>query len=435
MSFLAQGMAVLAVAASAVVASGAAAQSTSGSITNAAEGGVDIFARDRGITVRERPRPEYEALGVNAGGFVVYPRIQVEAEYNDNVLSSETDEQSDTLFRIKPDVTITSDWGRHALTAFARANTSRYVDLTSENTTDWNAGASGRLDLVRDANIVIGADTGRQTESRASTNTPLLTVKPIRYDASQAYIAAATVRNRIKLSARADWRRYDFDDGLTAADVVIEQDDRDRDVSSLTGRVDYALSPATAIFVQATGNDRDYDQALAPGLSRNSSGYELLAGASFEVGAVIRGEIAGGYIEQTFDESSYETLSGFGVRGELVWMPTQLTTATFTGSRTIEDSGIVGAAGYLSTRWQGQVDHELRRNIILTGTLDYTQDDYEGLDREDNRWSGTLSATYLLNRYLGLSLSVNQAALTSSGASRGLEYDTRRVMLTLVTQF
>ena len=56
------------------------------SVSQAALAQADLssnFKRDKNVTVRQRPRPDYEAIGVKAGGFTVYPRVTLEAERNE----------------------------------------------------------------------------------------------------------------------------------------------------------------------------------------------------------------------------------------------------------------------------------------------------------------------------------------------------------------
>ena len=129
---------------------------------------------------------------------------------------------------------------------------------------------------------------------------------------------------------------------------------------------------------------------------------EVLAGANFELSNVTRGEIGVGYLRQSYDDPAFKDIEGFGARGQVEWFPTQLTTVTFTASRVIEDSGIPGSAGYINTSLGAQIDHELLRNVILTGQLAWGDDDYDTLDREDKRLRAGVSATYLLNRGVGL---------------------------------
>lgn len=419
-----------------VLATTAQAQSTSGSLRQAQNQAGDLFARDRGVSVRERARPEYEALGVPVGAFMAFPSLQIDAEHNDNIFAVATGAESDWIVRFKPELQLESGWSRHALGAYARANISRYMDFDAESFEDWGVGVSGRLDITRAANLAAGVDYASLTEPRTSSNAPASTREPISYDVTSAFLAGTRVSGRTKLSARADVRKFDYDDGLTLAGVVVDQDSRDRTITSLTGRGDYAISPATAVFVQATANTRDYSTATSLLLpARDSDGYELLAGANFEVGALARGEVAVGYIAQEFDAAVYDRIDGFGARGQLEWFPTQLTTVTATASRTIEDSGIAGSAGYLSTSVGARIDHELLRNVLLNAEVSFSSDDYEGIDREDDRRQYSVGGTYLMNRNVGLSVSASRFEQTSSGVAGGVDFAVNRLALTLVAQF
>lgn len=414
----------------------AQAQTASGAIGTAQGQSADLFARDRGVSVRERGRPEYEALGLSLGTFAVFPTLQIDAENNDNVFAVATGADSDWIVRLKPEVQIASGWSRHALSAYARANISRYQDFDAENFEDWGVGASGRLDISRAANLNAGYDYASITEPRTSSNAPASTREPISYDLASAFFAASRTSGRVKLSGRGDVREFDYQDAVTLGGTIVDQDNRDRTITSLTGRADVALSPDTALFVQAATNKRDYDTAVSGVLpARDSDGYELLAGANFEVGAVARGEIAVGYISQEFDAAAYDQIDGFGARAQLEWFPTQLTTVTGYGSRTIEDSGIVGSGGYLSSSAGLRIDHELRRNILVNVDASLSRDEYEGIDRDDDRFQVSVGGTYLLNRNLGISVAASHFEQTSGGLAAGSEFDVNRLTATLVAQF
>lgn len=399
-----------------------------------ADASANIFARDGFVTVRDRPRPDYQAIGLPVGVFTLFPRLQLDAETSDNIFADETDPQSDVIGRLRPSATLQSNWSRHSLNVFGRANTSAYADYDSEAATEWTAGGVGRLDVTRDSSITASAEAGRSVEPRTSANTPVFAREPIKYDQSKLYIAGVSTLNRVKVSGRVDFSKVDYKDGVAASNgALIEQDDRDRDILVGTGRVDYAVSPATSFFVQAAANDRSYKTIVGGVPNRSSNGYELLVGSSFELGALVRGELAVGYVEQSFDNIAYNEISGFGARGELTWAPTELTTVTFTGSRTIEDAGIVNSAGYLSTTLQAQVDHELLRNFILTGILTYGQDEFDDLSRTDDRLGASFSGTYLINRNLGVALSYSRSSRDSQAT--GLDYDLNRVVLSVISQF
>lgn len=398
------------------------------------------FRRDKNISVRERPHPEYEASGLRAGAFMIYPRLESTVEFNDNIFATETNTVSDTVFRFVPSVSINSNWSRHSVSAFGRATISRNVDTKSEDTEQYDVGVNGRLDVQRFLNVTGGLEYQRLAEPRTSQNAPDQSEDPINYNIGKANVGVEKSFNRVKLAVRGNFARYDYKNGTTTPSVfnptgIVRQDDRDRDVSAVTVRGDYAISPDTAVFLQATANKRDYnDPSTALIASRDSDGYEVLAGANFEVTRLIRGDAGVGYLSQNYDDPRFDDINGFGARVNLEWFPDELTTVSGTVERVVEDSVQFGAGGFLSSSATVQVDHELLRNVILSGTFAYSDDSFKGVDRTDKRWLAGVSGTYLMNRYIGLSLGYTYLDQSSSGLDRGREFTVQKVALSLVLQ-
>lgn len=388
----------------------------------------DLFARDRAVAVRDRPQPAYDALGIRTGGFTVFPKLQFDIVQDDNVFAAEDDRQAATTLRLRPEMVAKSNWSRHALRAHVRAAIDRNLNFDSENTTDWSLGASGRLDVVR------GADYAKSHEARTAAGADSTAQRPVAFDLTSASLGVERAKGRLRVSARAAVHRYDYRDGFTDTGAVIEQDDRDRTLFTLTGRADYALSPATAIFLQVIGDDRDYDR-MAGRPERTSSGRQTLAGVDFELGALVRGEMAAGYIRQDFEDAAFGDLDGFGGRAKLSWFPTQLTTVTAAAARTVEDTGVIGAAGALRTDLSLTVDHELLRNLILTAQATYADDAYNGLARTDRRFGAGVSAVYRINRRYGFTAGLTWLDQSSSGAARGPSYRNTRLYVGSTAQF
>jgi hypothetical protein len=88
--------------------------------------------------------------------------------------------------------------------------------------------------------------------------------------------------------------------------------------------------------------------------------------------------------------SGLGTISGLDAGGRLVYNVTRLTTATFTGLRTVVPSNpTIGTTGtcYLVSTVTGKVDHELLRNLLLNASAGYENDAYLGFSRTDNVFS------------------------------------------------
>ncbi len=82
------------------------------------------------------------------------------------------------------------------------------------------------------------------------------------------------------------------------------------------------------------------------------------------------------------------------------YFPTQLMTIWAGTARTIQETPQVGASGYTSTASQMGVDYELLRTLVLSASYGYTADEYNGVDRNDDRTTLWLGAKYLVNRHV-----------------------------------
>jgi len=390
------------------------------------------FKRDRNVTVRERPRPDFEAKGIKAGGFTIYPRVTAIVERNDNIYATATGEESDTIWKVKPEVAVKSDWSRHALGAFASASINRYSNFDTENTEEYSFGVNGRLDVVRGSNITGALTYAKRTEPRTAPTSPLGAASPVQYDLISANLTGVKEFNRIRVTGRLIDRDYDYGDVLNNAGGNLDQDQRDRNELYYGGKVEYAVSPDTALFGQIIGNTKSYDLASA---GRDSDGYAATIGANFELSQLLRGEIEFGYMDQSYDLATYADVNGLSAKAQVEWFPTQLTTVTFDGARTIEEAVATGSQGYISNTIGATVDHELLRNVLLSGQATYGKDEYQTIDRGDKRTGASAGVTYLLNRNVGVFLTYTYLKQKSSGAQRGSSFDDNKLAASIALQF
>jgi hypothetical protein len=390
-----------------------------------------LFARDRNVSVEQRPRPEYAPIALRAGSFYVLPSITGTIDGNDNIYATSSNETSDTIFRVNPAIAAKSNWNRHALSMFANLNSSFYSDHDQENTTDYLLGFDGRLDVRHDLGLAGGASYERDTEPRSQTATQTvvngLIAKPIRYDVGRAYVEGTYATNRYRFSGRVSVDDYTYDNAHTTGGAIVYQRDRDHTIVSEGARVEYALVPDTSFFALVTLNQRSFHNPALGEVLRDSTGYNLQVGANFDLTHLIRGEVAIGYLNQDYDSSVFHKSSGLSFNGKVQWFPTQLTTVTFTGSRSADDAGIPGVGGYTSTNIGAQIDHELLRNVILNAGAAYGYDDYNGYDRSDKRTNVYAGAKYLVNRAVTLNLTFNHYNQDSSGLHKAASYDVNRL--------
>lgn len=396
----------------------------------------NLFARDRNISVSERYRPEFQPLGSRWGGFIAYPALRIDLGYNDNITIAESEKQSAQLVYLLPSLNIRSDWSRHSLSTYARAAVTRHPNYEQDDTESWTVGANGRVDTGAWSALRGGLEIGRQVESRAASSAPQAIAEPVQYDLRSAYTSFGHIINRVRFDGQLVVRQYSFEDVRLVDGSVRSLRDRDQTTYQASGRVDYALSPASALYVRAMVNRRAFDlPGTAATPNRDSRGLDVVAGADFEVTNLVRGEIGLGYLEQVFDEAMYGRLSGLSANARVEYFATPILTLGLTANRSVNDSGVPGSAGILATVIEGTADYEARRNILINASLGYTNESFDALDRENRSWFASLRASYLVNRHLSLTANYDRASRDSRGAQSVNDFTANRFRLSFAAQY
>ncbi len=397
-----------------------------------------MFKRDRNVSVRNRPRPGYEALGIEAGSFFVLPKVTATGVYDDNIYATPTAKQDDLIGTLIASLSAGSTWSRHSVGAYATIERDQYKDHPGESRTQYIIGGNGELDIQSDFALTGGARYARTSESRTASGAPTTVRTPVQYGQTTLNFAGAKAFNRLRLTATYEMDQYNYDDTVDFLGNPVLQSYRNRTTHQWSARADYAVSPDTALFVQYSGDNRDYQlrppNPLAP-FDRNSSGYELSGGADFELASLLRGQVRAGYLHHSFAEPTLADVTGLGARVDVEWFPSDLTTVAIYGGREVRDTGLSNSPTSLTTTAGLQIDHELLRNVILTGKYDYTHNDFQGIDRTDDRHGVSGGVVYLMNRRLGLNLLYTLLKQDSSGLNAGQIYTVNRWSASLVVQY
>jgi hypothetical protein len=348
------------------------------------------------VPVTARPRPEYDPLGIRAGGFLLYPSITVDGTYDDNIFAADDNEEDDFIFTFSPRISARSNFPRHSLGLTVESDIGRYVDNTDENFEDYGANLDGQLDITRNNRLLGEAFYTHEHENRDDPEDPGVEEadEPLEFDEYGGELGFEQDFNRFNVAVTGDVERRDYDDGSEA--------DRDRILYGGRVRTGYFISPRINAFLEGgyEREERDTSEQDDPPINRDNNVYDARVGTAIDITGLLFGEVSFGWSVQDFDESDLDTENGFVYGTGLTWNPTQLTSLTLDGSGGFEPSDV--GTSKLTNRIALRVDHELLRNVLIGGEVGYRRDDFQDTGRVDNRFDVGPDITYLLNRYLSV---------------------------------
>ena len=387
-----------------------------------------------GQTVIQRPRPELDPLGMHIGDYFWFSRAELDEAYNSNIFATPGATTSDLITVLAPAFDLLSSFGRHALDLRAGAVSQFYTSNSAQNTQDGFASINGRLDVTGTSSLYGGARAAHLHIPRTSPDSPGNAAEPVTYNLYTANAGYSQFGLRFGYQADVAVQNTQYNSVPLVGGGTLPQSAQDITYSQAALRGSYEIIPDYLGYVRLSGNLSEYQHTAPGGMRFNSNGYRADFGLQILPRHLLSGEVYVGYLDQIYRIGG--SLSGTDAGGRLLYTVTPLTTATFTGLRTIGPSNpSVSSSGtaYLATTVTGSLDHELLRNLLLSANIGYENDTYLGVSRTDNVLSTTLGFKYLASRnfYFGGTYTYQQRTSTLSGTS----YTQNILMLRASTQF
>lgn len=361
------------------------------------------------VTVTSRIRPGYENVGIRAGRFTIRPQLNESFGYESNVLGTSA-AQGSALLRTDASLTAATDNSRGSVNGGVGVSDTRYLDLANQSFTNWNARLGGTYNLGRDtASILVSHENLSQTQR--DLDVPQLTT-PLAYTVDTVRTGYRATFNRLSLTPSLEAARLSYNSGF-AGNTIYDQSYRNRVVltPAIAAAYEFATRRSVVLIVQNT--TAWYSRGTVASPKRDFNDTSVLAGIDYDLNGILRVRALVGYENRSFASKTFKTIQAPIAELTLIYNPTGLTTVTGTLARRIQDSADETTAGVTSMSAQFKVDHELRRNIILTATGAVTRNDYTAGGRQ-TLYGGGLASTYLLNRYAAVTASYQAVARTST---------------------
>ena len=347
----------------------------------------------------------YAALGLDMGGFTLFPVLRAGVIVSDNPASSNSDRKGDMGLRLRPSLRITSDWVRHELLISGEGDFIAYDDQSENDSNDASVLARLRLDVRRSTTLVLDADYQLSQENGSDSEVPNTAIGN-RTDQSFSQNVALTQRTgRIAATARlgANWQYYGDVDLAGGG----KEDNADREyVQPLAAlRVGYEASPAFMPFVEAAYEPRiHFQQRDRNGLERSSDGYRFAAGFAFEPSPLWSGELALAYRLRDYEDPDLDSLDVFGLNGRITWRPTELTTLDLSLGTGLNETSSADSSGARSYDARLGVTHDLRDNLTASASAGLTWEDYQGIDQTELTLRTNTGVLWRMNRWIAWTL-------------------------------
>jgi len=390
---------------------------------------------DRTRSAREAET--YDARGVRLGSFMLFPAIELDEAFNDNVfaVSAANGPVASFLQTVRPTIELRSLWSNHMLNFYARGDIGFYTSASAQNYQDVAVGAEGRLDIQRNWNAYGSVSFNRKHEDPGLPNT---VSGPAGVTIYNQWSGRAGYYQKInRLSGRVEFavdRLTFFDNGLGVAQGVVPNSDRDRTELRESLRIGYEFINGYEFWVRGGFNQRLYVSPVdVTGFARNSNGFDAVAGITIDFGGLTTIEAFAGYLQQNYVNVGTPPLQGpqFGLTA--YWNPLRDLWVRPYVRRTVNEAAYVGDSGYLNTSMGASATYNLFPNVRLNGGADYSIADYRSFSSTNPRYdqyiTASVSVTYLPVNQFYLEPSYRFVHRTSN--LTGLDYSQNLIMLRL----
>jgi hypothetical protein len=371
---------------------------------------------------------DYAPDGIQLGSFIVSPRVEVGAEYDDNVFRTKHGRKDDIRVHVSPAISIATDgWDTVNFSLGASADVGRYVKYSGENYEAFQTNANLTYALDDDWSWGLSGTAGRSlarrgldidnTSSKATTYWFYTGQTDLIYQGDPFAFRFSPV-----------YRRYDFKDS-----GGVNNDDRDRHEYELGGRFAYKVGANTSVFFDPSYIWVRYDTPIDDfGHNRNSEGYDLRVGFGYDASETLYLEAGVGYFHRTFQDHAFKPASGISALAKLYWNPTDTVSLEAMVSRGVSESDAfntttVNSGTAVTTGAELRVGWLAADNVLFDTGVGWYNFDYNVLSRKDNFYLFDAGVRYYLNRNLYTGLRYYFERRRSDDST--LDYNDNRVMI------
>lgn len=342
--------------------------------------------------------------GIRLGTFDLNVSLEQAIGYSSNV-SEQADGEGGAFSETSLSASITSNWSRHQWQTNILGSYRRPFDDEEIDDPNILVDTALRLNLIDGYTLTTRGFYNLSTEGFTSSTLELGAVdNPIQENWGGSLELQRTGQ-KLQLTLRGDVDRDEFQPADLGGGITQNEGDRNNNEYRMTARVGYEVSPALVPFVEGAYAMRDFDQERdRNGNDRDSDIFELRGGVQIDLGEKLNGEIAVGYVNESFDDPLLEDLDAFTVNGILNWSHERDTDVALTLGTSTNNSTTANENG--SIIYNGRLD-VIRQITDRFSVNAFADAQVETNDDNNTTLQVGFGTQYWVNRYMAITSQVD----------------------------
>jgi hypothetical protein len=315
-------------------------------------------------------------LGISVGAFTLYPSIELNLGYDDNVFATPAPTTGSAVAVIRPSLELRSEWLNHSLRLVASGGFGYYASTPTQNFQNYLVQADGKLDIRTDFWLTGLIAFRRSTEALGTPNVSFAQA-PTVVDSVPIELSLYQKFNRLFYSLSASATKYWYYDYSTITSLGLPAASRDRTEYEERLKIGYeVVADRFSVFLSPSLNQRVYlDTVNAAGQQRDSTGWNIGVGATLILSPKSTLDGSVGATSQTYTATGTSTsATTFSLSG--TWNGYEPLLLRPMLMRSINESALANYQNYVSTVAGIDFTYDIHYPWKAVGGFSYNIADY-----------------------------------------------------------
>lgn len=360
-----------------------------------------------------------EPAEIKLGPMALTPTLKFSEGYNDNV-DEDANENSSWVTEVSPSFTLAAQDRLNVYSLTYSFDSEIYHSLHDDDNTDHHLTADAHLEFNSRNRLDLNAG---YHDIEDTSDADSATGENDQYHTSNIGalygFGAQSATMQLEFGANHQLKRYDNSGSLNAS--------KERDTDSFSGTAYYRLAPKTRALFEVRYND--YDYVSNDPLDSNNLAY--LGGVTWDATARTSGTIKLGYEEKDFDDGSKKDPDGTTWEVSVTWAPRTYSSFTLNTRAGIDEGGDSGEDYIDTTSTSLGWNHDWNSRVSSKVSYSYTEEEYQGIDREDETSVFGLGVNYEVRRWMSVGVGYKYTDKDSTDASESYNQNLYQASLNL----